>query len=438
VDTDLPKIEIIRPDDFYVNNTGEISFRWYSKDRGSNISMNQIRWDSEDWLDLGLSSEYTVTGLVEGIHHVYIRSYDNAGNHATAERVVIVDINPPELEIMHPEEGGLYNDEFNVQWTGSDLQTGISSITLYIDGNISGNYKPDQQILLDFSADGSHEITLVAADGAGNQRSISRSFRFDITQPTVVSFDPSGNGVGVGSALSIGFSEEMDRSSIILDMEGVEGNFSWEGKNLTFRPHDNFEYGKKYSLRITGFDPAGNPLVPFDWYFTTEYDLTEGTGLITGRIVDGTGKPIPNASIRVKTGERSETNETGWFSMIVKDGDNHLIASYPGFSESKFDFSLETGQILEMGDIPIKDTTEIGDESKKDNPMTSIIIAAVVLIVLLFAFLMGWQVKKTRDASRVDFPVTGSQNRVDPEKQPSQSTREYNRDGHTVVDHFEG
>ncbi len=368
VDPDTPRIDIISPHEFYINNTGTIPFKWFADDDISGISNFKIRWDSGDWIDIGEVREFEVEGLTEGSHHIYIRAFDSADNNISAERTVIVDMSPPEMEITHPEEGGLYNGEFNLQWSGTDLLTGITGTTLIIDDGQPQYFKKEQPIKISFPKDGTHTIELFVIDGAENTVSIRRTFHYDITQPTVTSFQPTGTGVNVSTNLMIGFSEDMDLTSISLDMEGVSGNFSWEGRNLTFDPSMTLEYGKKYSLRITGFDIAENPLVPFDWYFTTEFDLSEGRGMIIGRITDGLGFTISNASIRVRSGERTQTNETGWFHLAVLEGDNHLIVSFPGYKESKFDFSVEEGEILELGDIPIKMIPEEVSDEKKEGP----------------------------------------------------------------------
>ncbi len=437
VDPDPPRLDIIYPGDMYVNNTGSVSFKWYSMDPGSNISRFLIRWGSEDWIDVGLSREYTLNGLSEGSHHIYIRSFDNAGNNVTKERTVIVDLNPPDLIVDHPEEGGLYNGEFNVVWTAADLMTGINEVVLILDGGSPKYFDPEDTITIDFSEDGTHEIELMVIDGAGNNVSVSRTFHFDITQPTVISFDPTGKGVNVSTDMVIGFSEEMDPSSIEIDIEDVEGNINWNGRNLTFSPKQPLDYGRRYSLRITGYDMAGNPLVPFDWYFTTEFDLSEGKGMITGRVVDGSGNPLPNATVRAKSGERTTTNETGWFRFPVAEGENHLIVSLPGYDDSKFDFFLEDGQILEMGDIPVKRTPEDEKEEESGGPGFIILIIIGIIVAAGFLALVGWQLKRTRDTSGFDLPDTDLQDQRG-KKPPGMVTREYDDSSHKVIDHFNG
>jgi len=54
-------------------------------------------------------------------------------------------------------------------------------------------------------------------------------------------------------------------------------------------------------------------------------------------------------------------------------------------------------QITTLGDIPIRETTEI--EKKEDDGGIDLIwiIIIVVILVVIFAALIGWQVKRTRD-----------------------------------------
>jgi parallel beta-helix repeat protein len=438
VDPGNPKIDIIYPEDLYINNTGEVSFYWYAEDDITGISHFSIRWDSGEWIDIGNTTNYTLSGMGEGSHHVYIRAHDMAGNNITTDRVVIIDTKPPEAELIIPIGNGLYNEEFNIQYSASDMHTGISSIVLVVDDGDPIVFSPEDPISLGFSSDGNHTIILEIIDGAGNSVSITRDFYFDITRPTVTSFTPKGKGVNVSTSLVISFSEEMDRDSIMIDMEGLEGSFTWNEINLTFDPDVELKYSTRYSFSVSGSDLAGNALVPFDWYFDTESDIAEGMGVLLGRIVDGSGIPLANASVRTRTGEIGHTNETGWFRLSVIEGQNHIIVSYPGYSDSRIEFNLSRSQTLKMGDIPIKKTSVKENEVSENEPPVLIIVMITMVVILLFGALVGWQIKKTRDASRIGLPDTDSPS---PDGKPVSNlkvTREYNNDGHTVVDHFDG
>lgn len=417
VDPDLPFLDIIEPEDLFINNTGSIHMKWYGRDQGIGIDRYLIRWGQKDWKDLGNSTEYLLTDLNEGTHTIYLRAFDLAGNNVTSSRSVTVDLTPPEMDITVPVQGKRYSSEFTIEWTAADLLTGIKEVRFRLDDLDWRTFGPEEPIVVGFPNNGEHTFILEAYDNAMNKVSMTRSFFFDVTRPMVDSVIPlpQTRDVPVDTSISIGFSEPVEISTIRLDMEEVNGTYEWEGNNLTFVPDGPLEYDRRYSLSITGTDIAGNLIVPFTWYFITEVDLSIREGLVRGRILDVYGQPVFGATIRFNSGERAVTDENGSFQATLKEGDGYLVISKDGYAEQKIDFTVTGQQITEMGDIPIREIIE--EEEKEDdsgNGLILILMIASVLIVIIGA-LVGWQIKKTRDYRKmpliedewVNVPVKG-------------------------------
>jgi len=401
VDPDKPHLSIHHPVNGYMNNTGDVLVAWTGTDSGSGVKGYSIRYDLGDWIDIGIVNEYLLRDLDEGVHHIYVKALDLAGNEVIVSSMIIVDRTPPLVNIQVPEENGLYSEGFILEWTASDLLSGIGEAMFKVDNGSYRILREGEPFELEYTSDGVHRLVLEVRDGAGNSEILTRQFYFDTKKPRVVSALPTGRDVPVDTSVIIEFSEQMNTSSVKVDINDLDGSYEWKGCNLTFVPSSILEYDKKYSIQVTGSDPAGNRLSPFSWYFITEVNLTKLSGLVRGFIMDVNGTPIANASIRFASGERTYSDGDGWFSIILPEGDNHLIISFPGYRETKFDFRVKGGEILDLGDIPIRPETGGETSESGSNGGYWIVVMTVVIVILLLLLLIGWQVKRTIDYKRM-------------------------------------
>jgi hypothetical protein len=106
-------------------------------------------------------------------------------------------------------------------------------------------------------------------DESGRDSMDWRTFRVDRTLPVVVETSPSGTGNAVNSRIEITFSEEMDRSTVVLEVNGVECNPDWSGNVISYFLPGGLEYGTTYHIVVTGSDTFGNEMEPFNFDFTT-------------------------------------------------------------------------------------------------------------------------------------------------------------------------
>ncbi len=88
------------------------------------------------------------------------------------------------------------------------------------------------------------------------------------------------------------------------------------GNVATYTPNA-LEYNTEYTVTVQGEDLAGNA-VSYQWSFSTVVTL----GNIEGRIVDGDGTAIANATVTLSNGMTTTTDASGHF---VFDNDRRRI-----------------------------------------------------------------------------------------------------------------
>lgn len=207
---------------------------------------------------------------------------------------------------MHPEDGGLTNDDTpEFSWLYDDLEGDEQTAFIveiddspdfasidYTSGVVSSsarNWTPDE--VLD---DGLWFWRVRTQDERGlwSNDSVS-SLTVDATQPYVLYVAPlEGTRYwNVSGNIHVEFSESMNTTSVeeafVLTSGGrqIEGAFIWslEGSHLRFNVTQGFEYGTEYTVVITtdAKDLAGNPLAASHESTFTTKDLarTAGQGL---------------------------------------------------------------------------------------------------------------------------------------------------------------
>jgi len=142
----------------------------------------------------------------------------------------------------------------------------------------------------------SYHFRLVATNTIGTNYGEDATFTTTTTPPTVSSTTPANNAtdVGVNTALTATFSEEMDASSITTDTflgsgsGNIAGTVTYSDTRATFTPTTALNYNTTYTATITtgAEDLAGNSLqADHTWSFTTESE-TDG---VPGNGGDGAG-----------------------------------------------------------------------------------------------------------------------------------------------------
>ncbi len=192
----------------------------------------------------------------------------------------------------------------------------------------------------------------------------SAPYDTDTTPPTVSSTSPasSATGVGIGSAISATFSEDMDSSTITTSAftlssssgSSVSGTVSYSNKTATFTPSSNLSYSTTYTATITTGvkDTTGNVMSSnYTWSFTTgsapdttapsnvsvsinsgasytnttavtlNLSATDGVGVTGYYVSDSSATPSPSAS--AWTSVTTTTHLTANVSYTVSSGDGN-------------------------------------------------------------------------------------------------------------------
>lgn len=140
--------------------------------------------------------------IPDGIHVIYFKAVDEAGNYAISNTTIKKDTSPPEIDIEKPD-GGIVKRNYKIEYNASDV------IDKNLSGNISIYYSPDngttwKEIAIRLNNTGEYNwntfyfndssqamIKIVAVDDAGNiGTKISNPFILDNTPPTVIVTHP--------------------------------------------------------------------------------------------------------------------------------------------------------------------------------------------------------------------------------------------------------
>jgi lysophospholipase L1-like esterase len=236
-----------------------------------------------------------------GDHTFTVVATDGAGNQRTVTRTYrVVDVTPPEIDLRTPAVGATFehHEEAAADYRCTD-EPGGSGLKSCVGTVASGAPVPTQAL-------GDHEFTVTAADKAGNQASLSRTYTvLDVTAPTISLETPVDGGVYAHNeeVLASYTCEDEDRGS------GIAPGYC-EGTADDGTPIDTSTLGER-SFTVTATDRAGNQTV-----VTHTYTVVDVTAPTVGSPHDGVtyklGQPV-EASFTC-------TDEPGGSGVVSCDG----------------------------------------------------------------------------------------------------------------------
>ena len=282
-DTQGPEIELISPSNGSSLRRGvemEIAGSVEDLDRVEFISVSvDGREEVYDYISKPGKNEFRFelgTGYLDiGFHDLSLSSGDPAGNVFEIERVFeILEDQPPELRIDHPEEGSLISSSDPIEISGIILDnTGVTSLSMSVDGgrmkdigdSISGSsfvYYWDASGY----TDGEHTINLQAKDSAGNSAETDLKLSIDGTGPILNVLNEKDIRIVAG-----GDSPTLEME--VLDSSGVElieyyldrvlaGDITrrLSGRRLEADLEElSYLGGGEYEVVIRAVDGVGNP-----------------------------------------------------------------------------------------------------------------------------------------------------------------------------------
>jgi chitodextrinase len=217
------------------------------------------------------SFTWDTTSVPDGVHWLYVRAYDAAGNYGTAGVAEVTvhngggaDAALPKVSILAPTTGTVVPDSVAVSATASD-STGVTSVQFSVDGAPAAvATEAPYEFTWDASgsSQGSHTITATADDAAGNSASatviVLRPVPSDPPAPAVSITAPT-NGATVSGLIQVqaSASDSVGVTGVELSVDGaVRGkrtvdpwSFSIDTTKLTNGSH---------AVAVTAYDAAGN------------------------------------------------------------------------------------------------------------------------------------------------------------------------------------
>jgi len=141
--------------------------------------------------------------LSEGYHNVTVVVYDRAGNAAVSFVEFYVDVSPPYIVIISPENGAYLNSgTIEVHWQGEDL-SGIAYYEVRIDDGDWIYVGLNCTYIVRDLPDGSHLISVRATDALGFSSERTVVFTVDTTAPELSLVYPENNTEFVIEGLDI-------------------------------------------------------------------------------------------------------------------------------------------------------------------------------------------------------------------------------------------
>ncbi len=190
VDTIDPTVVIREPVDGTLIVTTNVYVRWEQSDLGSGLEKVEVRLDDGDW-EIAMTNSTTIPNVDEGTHTVQVNATDKAGNWDMDEVIFGVDGTPPEIIILSPEDGFVYDtDSVEASWEVTDDGTGVDLDTVEYKLDTSPSWTDagaavGTMTLPDLS-EGTHTFSMRASDLAGNDAIVkSVGFTVDTVDPTV-------------------------------------------------------------------------------------------------------------------------------------------------------------------------------------------------------------------------------------------------------------
>jgi hypothetical protein len=189
IDTQPPALQIVQPPEAY-ETTNNLSYEIVGQtERSVNIRMLKI--NNTEVPIYGTTFSLKVN-LNEGSNFFLIIAEDMAGNIAVSTREIILDTNPPTLIVSTPTSGHSSN-EIDFEVAGDTEQTATVYVQL--------DERPPQEVLdrggtrfyfvQSIKDEGTHTLTIISVDVAGNVFEETVYVRYDITPPVLEDIVPA-------------------------------------------------------------------------------------------------------------------------------------------------------------------------------------------------------------------------------------------------------
>lgn len=248
-DTSPPLISIDFPE--YASGVIEIPV-----DLGEeNLADASYSVDGSEPVSLGQNATVVVDTriLMEGIHHLNIVVSDTVGHRVYKDIIFVADNTEPQLKTRSPIDGSVVAESFDVGLEVSDSSLKIFSVTLPNGTRVDNNSK----FTVDAStfAEGEYNLSISAADAAGNTVEENMVIKVDRTAPSVKIISPQEGETASGTVnvkYEVG-DDNLESVTVTMGNKSVNventGSYSLDTATL---------FDDEYTLEIAAKDLAGN------------------------------------------------------------------------------------------------------------------------------------------------------------------------------------
>ncbi|MBI4416372.1 MAG: hypothetical protein HY557_05260 [Euryarchaeota archaeon] len=157
-----------------------VSVTLTATDAESGVAMIHYRLDSGQLTDY--AAPFNV--LLDGVHTLEVFAEDNAGNLEPLQTVEVkVDRTAPTLILTEPvSESNVTEGDVTVRWSPADTTSGVGACTVSLDGDPPAATTGTSHTLSDVAV-GTHTVTVVCTDVAGNSAEQSSTFHVRAAPP---------------------------------------------------------------------------------------------------------------------------------------------------------------------------------------------------------------------------------------------------------------
>jgi len=163
-------------------------------------STSWIGYSLDDQANVTITGSTTLTGLLDGSHHVVVYANDTSGNMGASGTVyfTIIDVTPPTISILSPENKTYATSDVLLSFT-VDESTSWIGYSLDDQANVTITGSTTLTGLLD----GSHHVVVYANDTSGNMGASGTVYFtiIDVTPPTISILSPENKTYATSDVL---------------------------------------------------------------------------------------------------------------------------------------------------------------------------------------------------------------------------------------------
>jgi len=253
-DTGKPWAAITTPTSGEIIDGSNALVSWNSGDNITRISTVEVSLNGGTFIPAAYLNQHLFSGLSDGTHTVLVKVNDPAGNYQVASISFVIDTTPPQLNILTPGDGSSHGIDVDVNWTGSDVTTGLDGYEISIDGGEWQNMGSATSTKLLGLGLGEHVVQVRAWDVAGNSATAERFFYVDLSPP-MVELSQEGTISTNDWTFLVEWTGSDDASGIAYYLLRCDGAVVYGGTSLSYEL-DISSRGKQV-IEVVAYDRAG-------------------------------------------------------------------------------------------------------------------------------------------------------------------------------------